>query len=302
MQTILVTGSSGLVGKAIQSLNKNYNFIYTNSTQCDLTDYNKTLEMFNRTKPDAVIHLAAYVGGLFKNMNEKVNMYEKNILINTNVIKAAYESGINNLVACLSTCIFPDGKSKLDETMLHDGPPHNSNEGYAYAKRMMEVHCRMYRETFGKRYFCVIPTNIYGPHDNFHLEDAHVIPALIHKCYLASKQDIPFEVKGSGKPLRQFIYSVDLAKIIFILLENNFNENIIIAPSQEYSIKYISETINGYFNNKIVFNNDYADGQYSKTADNLKLTTLINFRFTSLEEGIKETIQWFLSNYETLRK
>ena len=93
--------------------------------------------------------------------------------------------------------------------MLHNGPPHTSNSGYAWAKRMLEVQSRLYREQFGRNYSCIIPTNIYGPHDNFSLEDGHVIPALIHRCYLAKQRGERFIVKGSGTPMRQFIYSLD---------------------------------------------------------------------------------------------
>jgi len=189
MKTVLITGASGLVGSAIKSIEKNYsyNFVHLDSKSCDLTDYQKTLESFVSIKPDVVIHLAACVGGLFKNMNEKVKMFEDNILINTNVVRASYQCGVDTLIACLSTCVFPDNIGVLNELCLHNGPPHSSNEGYAYAKRMLEVQCKLYQQQFNKRYFCIIPTNIYGPNDNFNLEDSHVIPAFIHKCYLAKQ-------------------------------------------------------------------------------------------------------------------
>jgi len=309
MKKILITGSSGLLGNAIKLLENNYNnyeFIYINSKICNLIDYTQTLNFFNNIKPDIVIHLAACVGGLFKNISEKVKMFEENIIINTNVIKASSECNVKRLIACLSTCVFPDDLNikSLDETMLHNGPPHPSNEGYAYAKRMLEVHCRLYSENFlDRKYFCIIPTNIYGPFDNFNLEDGHVIPSLIHKCYIAKNELTEFEVKGSGKPLRHFIYSKDIAKLIFLLLEKeDFNENIILSPNEEYSIEYVANLINNHFNNKIVFNSKYSDGQFRKTTNNNKLNNLLNFKFTDLKDGIEETIQWFIENYDTLRK
>ena len=311
MKSVLITGSSGLVGSAIKKVSekfKGYNFIYLTSKECDLTDFSQTLKYFNTTRPDVVIHLAACVGGLFKNMNEKVKMLEDNVLINTNVLRAAYQSGVEHLVACLSTCIFPDNLLEpsqfvhLNESMIHNGPPHYSNEGYAYAKRLLEVHCKVYRQQFGKRYYCVIPTNIYGPHDNFHLEDAHVIPALIHRCYLSKQSGIPFEIKGTGKPLRQFIYSEDLAELILKLLQTENTDNIILADSREYSIKNVAEIINSYFGNELVFNKEYSDGQYRKTADNSLLTSQFNFEFTDLNKGIEKTVKWFIENYNTLRK
>jgi len=315
MKTILVTGGHGLVGRAIENLRKgDYYFIFLNSKMCDLTNYTETLKFFQELKPDIIIHLAACVGGLFKNMSQRVQMFEENILMNTHVIKIAHLIGVQDLIACLSTCIFPESDF-LNESMLHDGPPHPSNEGYAYAKRMLEVHCRVYRDQFGRNYNCIIPTNVYGPHDNFNLEDSHVIPALIHKCYLAIKNNIPFEIKGSGKPLRQFIYSMDLAKIIFILLEKNIKGCVILSPTQEYSIKTVAEMIKLSFekakllnincNSQVecLINNKYSDGIYRKTADNSKLNSILpNFEFTSLKDGIDQSVNWFIQNYETLRK
>ena len=109
--------------------------------------------------------------GLFKNMTQKVKMLEDNLIINTNVLKASHEAGVKRLIACLSTCIFPDYTCyPINGTMIHDGPPHSSNEGYAYSKRMLEVQCRMYNEQFQRSYTCIIPTNIYGPYDNFNLD------------------------------------------------------------------------------------------------------------------------------------
>ena len=306
---ILVTGGSGLVGKAIKKITSNYDhdFVFMSSKECNLIDYNETLEYFSSIKPDYVIHLAANVGGLFKNMNHKVEMLEDNLMINTNVLKCAYLSGVKNLVACLSTCIFPDNTSyPIDETMLHNGPPHHSNDSYAYAKRLLEVQCRSYNEQYKTNYICVIPTNIYGPHDNFNLEDSHVIPGLIHQCYLAQLNETPFIVKGTGKPLRQFIYSLDLARLILIILLDSCSHGpIILSPQEEVSISYISVLITKEINypGEVIFDTSYSDGQYKKTVSNNKLMKLIDdFHFTPIEEGIKQTIEWFKREYPNVRK
>jgi GDP-L-fucose synthase len=307
MKKILITGARGLVGSAIKKIEKKYNyyFIHLDSSICDLTNYEKTKKYFDYIKPDIIIHLAACVGGLYKNMNDKVKMFEDNILINTNIIKCAYQCNVKTLIACLSTCIFPDSKS-VNEDSLHDGPPHKSNEGYAYAKRMLEIHCKLYNEQFNTNYSCIIPTNIYGPEDNYNLDDSHVIPGLIHRCYLAKKESQQFIVKGTGKSLRQFIYSMDLAKLIFIVLENGIG-NIILSPTEEYSIKEVVEIICEKLNyHNVIFDSSFSDGQYRKTADNSKLIKLIkligNFEFTDLKVGISETIDYFIENYNTLRK
>lgn len=311
LKRILVTGGSGLVGSAIKTeTNKylGYEFIFISSKDCDLTSYDETYKFFEKNRPNYVIHLAANVGGLFKNMNNKVDMLEKNILINMNVLRVAHLFDVEKLIACLSTCIFPDDtKYPINETMLHLGPPHNSNDAYAYAKRLLEIHCRAYQENYNRNFFCIIPTNIYGPNDNFNLEDAHVIPALIHKCYLAKEQGKPFIIAGSGNPLRQFIYSYDLARLIMWCLDNYNDKNSIILsvnPEDEISIKDVALLIAEKMNYKnIKFDVSLSDGQYKKTCDNSKLMSLIKeFDFTSIEKGISRTIAWFIVNYNKIRK
>lgn len=311
MDKILVTGGTGLVGKAIESLSENFhfNFIFLSSKECDLSDFNQTDEYFNKIRPKFVIHLAACVGGLYKNMKYKVDMYEKNININNNVLKCSHKYNVEKVISCLSTCIFPDKiEYPINETMLHDGPPHNSNDSYAYSKRMLEVLSKAYQEQYNSNFICIIPTNIYGPYDNFSLEDGHVIPSLIHRCYDSFKKNEKFVVRGSGKPLRQFIFSHDLAKLIlWTLLNYKYKDNLILSvgEKEEVRIGYIAYQIAKYFNyeNNIIFDESYSDGQYKKTVDNSKLMELIkNFNFTHIDSGIKDTIEWFVNNYESCRK
>jgi len=308
MKKILVTGGSGLVGHGIQSIvgefGDKYEFIFVSSKDYDLYDFQQTNQMFEYIKPHIVIHLAANVGGLYKNMNQKVDMLEKNLMINFNVVKCSHDHRVEKLIACLSTCIFPDQiEYPIDETMLHNGPPHESNDAYAYAKRMLEVHCRAYRESYGDNFVCIIPTNIYGPHDNFDLENAHVLPALIHKCYLAKLYDEDFIVRGTGKPLRQFIYSKDLALLIMMVIENYNGDNIILSVDEtdEVSIECVARTIARCFDyeDRIVFNPSYSDGQYKKTVTSHRLQEIlgndIKFEFTSIQEGCKKTVEWFIN-------
>tara|TARA_Y100000389_G_scaffold93462_1_gene90158 strand:+ start:3579 stop:4514 length:936 start_codon:yes stop_codon:yes gene_type:complete len=309
---ILVTGGSGLVGNAIRNISEkyeNYEFIFLSSKHCNLTDYYSTLDIFKEHNPDYVIHLAANVGGLYKNIKEKVQMLETNILININVLKVCHDMEVTKLISCLSTCIFPDKTTyPINEKMLHDGPPHHSNDAYAYAKRLLEIHSKSYREQYNDNFICIIPTNIYGEHDNYSLENAHVIPALIHKCYLAKKNNEKFIVRGSGEPLRQFIYSQDLAKLIMWTLEKyNDKDSLILSVNEdmEVSIKEIAMQIAMEFDyiDMIEFDTNYSDGQYKKTADNSKLINLLpNFKFTPISVGIKKSVHWFLDNYNISRK
>jgi GDP-L-fucose synthase len=317
MVQVIVTGGSGLVGSAIKevinNLYQDHHFIFLSSKDVDLTNYESTYHTFkNLLKNDEetyMIHLAANVGGLFKNLHNNTRMFETNMLMNMNVLKAAHHIGIQRVISILSTCIFPDLISyPIVEESLHHGAPHHSNCGYAYAKRMLEVQSKLYQHDFNRDYICVIPTNIYGPYDNFHLEDAHVIPALIHKCYLSKMNHEPFLVMGSGKPLRQFIYSYDLAKLIlWSLFEYKERENIILSVSEneEVSIKKIAEMIAEKmdYSKHLVFDTSQNDGQYKKSVSNDKLLSLYtDFEFTYIEEGLNETIHWFLQHYPNIRK
>lgn len=308
---ILITGGSGLVGYGIKQIEKNYGheFVFLSSKDCDLSNLEQTKSMFELQKPDCVIHLAAYVGGLFKNMNYKVDMYEKNTLINFNVLKCCHDFKIKKVVSCLSTCIFPDKTTyPINETMLHNGAPHTSNDAYAYSKRMLEVHSKAYQEQYGDNFVCVIPTNIYGENDNYSLEDGHVIPSLIHKCYLAKQQNKKFIVRGTGKPLRQFIYSQDLAQLIVWVTENyDDKESLILSVGEndEVSIEHVAREIAKAFDyeHKMDFDSSFSDGQFKKTADNNKLVNLYGeYEFISIQEGIHKSVNWFIENYTNCRK
>ena len=309
---ILITGGTGLVGNALRKiLDETENeTIYLSSKDYDLTKYEECNKCFIEHKPEIVIHLAANVGGLFKNLNYKVDMFETNMAMNMNVLKCAYEHDVYKCISCLSTCIFPNETSyPIDETMLHNGPPHYSNDAYAYAKRMVDVQSQAYYGQYNKLFVSIIPTNIYGPYDNFHLEDSHVIPALIHQCYLAKKDNRPFVVRGSGKPLRQFIYSEDLAKLILKVMNSyEDKEPIILSVSEkdEISIGDIATIISKKmeYTDNLFFDVHFSDGQYKKTANNAKLIKWLDepFEFTPIEAGLEKTIAWFIENYETCRK
>lgn len=220
---VLVTGGNGLVGKGIEafvqkSSSKDFDYVFLGSKDGDLRKKEDTYAIFEKHKPTFVIHLAALVGGLFKNMDNKLQFFLDNMAINSNVLECCDAFKVQKCVSCLSTCIFPDKTTyPIDETMVHNGPPHPSNEGYAYAKRMLEVESRLYNEKKSPcKFVSVIPTNVFGPHDNYNVQGGHVLPGLIHKCYLAKKNKQDFIVWGSGKPLRQFIYSQDLVYQSFL--------------------------------------------------------------------------------------
>lgn len=302
MDRILVTGGNGLVGS--QFSGEKYHKI--GSKEYDLINQKQAYHIIKKNW-DGVIHAAAKVGGLMGNMNHKGEFFYKNIMMNTNVIEYCRQADVKNLVVFLSTCVFPDDvEYPLVEKSIHLGPPHFSNDAYAYSKRMAEVQIRAYREQYGLNYKSVIPTNIYGINDNFDIENGHVIPSLIHKCYVARETNTPFVIWGSGTPLREFIYNKDVAQLTEWVLENyNEDEPIILSTSEEVSIKdvvaIIVELMN--FKGKVKWDSDKSDGQFRKPSDNSKIKNYLpDFKFTPLYKGLKETIDWFELNYSTIRK
>ncbi len=306
MLTTLVTGGDGMVGQALRRL-KIPNMVFLTRRDVDLTNFDKTVKMFKKIKPAKIIHLAAQVGGIGGNSMHTGEYFRNNIMININALEAARLAGVKKLISFMSTCVFPDKcEYPLNEKDLHNGPPHPSNFGYAYAKRMLEVQTAAYRKEWACDYSIVIPTNIYGPHDNFSLTDGHVVPSLIHKCFLAKKNKTELYVWGSGKPLREFVLSDDIAKLALWALDN-YNEPapIILSSGIEISIKDLVLLVakKMKFTGKIVFDSAKPDGQFRKPSDTTKfLKYLPDFKFTGIEEGLKKTAEWFVSEYPRIRK
>ena len=301
MTKVLVTGGYGMVGSAMESQ------IKLSRETCDLTNPRQTNKLFKLIKPDGVIHCAGKVGGIGGNSNYKGEYFHDNLMINTNVIESARKAGVKNLVAFLSTCVFPDKvKYPLTVDQIQLGEPHESNYPYAYAKRMADVQIRAYREQYDINYTSIIPSNIYGPNDNFSLEHGHVMPMLIHKLYLAKKNKTDFTVWGSGKPLREFIYSKDIAKIAeWALFNYEETDPLIISGDEEVSIKdLVGLLVDEFkFKGKVVFDKTKPDGQLRKPSDNSKIKELMpDFEYTPFEQGIKETVNWFIENYDEARK
>ncbi|CAJ1396756.1 unnamed protein product [Effrenium voratum] len=312
---IMVTGGTGLVGKAIQKVveqdeeAKGEIWVFLSSKDGDLVDRKATEAIFEKHKPTHIIHLAARVGGLFHNMAKKVEFFRENMLMNDNIMECCRIYGVKKLVSCLSTCIFPDKTTyPIDETMLHDGPPHGSNLGYSIAKRMVDCMNHCYNEEYGCQFTSLIPTNVYGPHDNFNIENGHVIPGLIHKCYLAKQRGEDMVLWGSGKPMRQFIFSEDLARLtVWVLREYKEIAPIILSVGEEdeVSISDVAQMIckASGFEGKLVYDTAKADGQFKKTASNQKLRRYLpDYKFKPIAEGIQESVEWFAANYEAARK
>jgi len=311
-KVIMVTGGTGLVGRGIEAAveldkREDEEWIFLSSKDGNLLDEAATMALFQKHNPTHVIHLSAQVGGLFANLRANCDFFRNNMRMNDNILECAHKAGVKKLVSCLSTCIFPDNTTyPIDESMVHLGPPHASNFGYSYAKRMIDVMNQAYSQQYGDMFTSVVPCNVYGPHDNFNLQDGHVIPGLINKAYEAKKNGTPFEIWGTGKPLRQFIYSLDLAKLfIWVLRDYEEIDPIILASDDEVSIKDVAymilEAID--FHGEVVFLTDKSDGQFKKTASNDKLRKYLpEFEFTPIKKALKATVDWYIQNYETARR
>lgn len=299
----LITGGTGLVGSSFPN-NENY---FKLSSKVDLRDETKTNQLFENLKPQNVIHCAAKVGGVGYNSTSNAEFFIDNLKINLNVLESCKAHNVNKLVSFLSTCMFPHQvEYPLTENKIYMGEPHESNYGYAYSKRILHVQTKLYREQYKANFINVIPTNIYGKYDNFSLKKGHVIPALIHKCYLAKIENKPFEIWGSGKAQREFIYAKDVAELTEWSIDNyNDHKPIIFSNSKEISVMELVDIIikEIKFKGKVIFDKTKPEGQIRKPTDNSKLKNLLpDFKFTEIEEGISETVNWFLENYNNVRK
>lgn len=261
--------------------------------------------MFEKHKPTKVIHLAAKVGGIVDNIKHPADFIYENVLMNSYVTHYAHKCEVKRLIATLSNCAYPDIAESypMAEKKFHDGLPAQTNLAYGYAKRLMDIQIKSYRKQHNCKFSSAIPCSIYGPYDKFGEDESHFLSALIKKIFFTNKKgDKILNLIGTGKPLRQYIYSEDLAKILLILLDRYDDEDPVnISSDSNLSIKEIAETAIKVTrsNLKIEFDNKSPDGQYRKDLSSKKLFNIIgNFEFTPLEEGIKKTYEWFKQEEE----
>jgi GDP-L-fucose synthase len=311
---IIITGGSGLLGSAFKKILPDA--LYPTHKELNLENYDDThryfdnFNEFSESKIKAVIHLAGKVGGVKANTRYISDFYNTNSEINNNIIQSCIFTDVPKLICCLSTCIYPDEKYvnyPLTEDQLHNGPPHDSNFGYAYAKRMVDVQLKAANQQYSTEYISVIPNNMYGEHDNFDLENGHVIPSLIRKIWEAKINNKPsFEVWGDGEVYREFTYAEDIAKAIKFLLDNNYTgDPVNIGSTKEYKLKDVITLISKEleYNGDITYDNKKPKGQIRKPTSNKKFLDLgwKEETYTSLEVGIKKTCDWFKKNYPNIR-
>jgi GDP-L-fucose synthase len=307
IKKILVTGSNGLLGTALKK-KLGDSHVYHTRKDSDLTNYEQTFNYLkNKIENEGVntiIHCAAKVGGINANMNNNEEFFKTNYYINNNVLKVAAEFKVENFVNVLSTCIFPSDNVTfpLTSDQIDNGKPHGTNSGYSYAKRLSGYETKIFRDVLNKNWFSVIPTNLYGPHDNFNLENSHLIAGMIHRAYLSKINKEKFVIWGDGKQLRQFVHSEDLADLILWSLDNwKSGEHCMLINETEISVLEIANLIKKKFNfsdDDITFDPSKPKGQHRKPA----ISHVSDYKFKPIEEGINETIDWFLTNYNTIKK
>ena len=303
---IYVAGHRGLVGSAIvRNLEaKGYtNIIYRTHEELDLTNQANVQAFFKEEQPEYVILAAAKVGGIHANNTYPADFIYDNLMIQNNVIKAAHDYKVKKLLFLGSTCIYPKmAPQPIREEYLLTGALEETNEAYAVAKIAGLEMCKFFKRQYGDNFISCMPTNLYGPNDNFDLKSSHVLPALIRKFHEAKVNGSDtVEVWGTGTPLREFIYVDDMADACVFLMENYDGEqHVNIGTGEEVSIRQLAETVKEVvgFDGELVFNTDMPDGTPRKLTTVDKLHGLGWKHKTSLNEGIKLAYTWFLENYK----
>ncbi|ACV63607.1 NAD-dependent epimerase/dehydratase [Desulfofarcimen acetoxidans DSM 771] len=306
---IYIAGHRGLVGSALrrrlEELGCN-NLLYRTGGELDLRNQQAVEEFFSVERPEYVFLAAAKVGGIYANNAYPAEFIYDNLTIQTNVIHASYRYGVKKLLFLGSSCIYPKfAPQPIKEEYLLTGELEPTNEPYAIAKIVGIKMCYAYNRQYGTNFISVMPTNLYGPSDNFNPESSHVLPALIKKFHDAkteNKREV--EIWGTGQPKREFMYADDLADACVFLMNNyDYNDTcpfINIGTGKELTIKQLAEIVKNIigFEGELKFNTDMPDGTPRKFLDSSKLRSLGWQAKTALDDGIKKTYEWFVKNYE----
>ena len=301
--TILVAGATGLAGSAIvKELTRiGRPVVGISSKDVDLLDRTATFNYLNKLKPNVVIDAAAKVGGISANNNYPVEFLSENIRIQTNLIDAAHSTKVEKFVFLASSCVYPKScPQPIKEEYVLTGALESTNSAYAIAKLAGIELIKAYRKEFGRRWISVMPTNLYGPNDNFDLESSHVFPALIRKFIEAKKSSArSVDLWGTGKPRREFLHVDDLAKVIIVCLDKYDSDiHINIGTGIDITIKDLAEKIAEVtgFTGKIIWDTTREDGTPQKVLDIEKITNLGWKPTINLDQGIKLTVEWYLEN------
>jgi GDP-L-fucose synthase len=307
---LLVTGGNGLVGSGLRYASKlsdymDIDFFFITRSDCNLLKKDQIDSIICDVRPDAIIHTAARVGGIGMNLSTPADQYYENIIMNTEIINSSFRLGVKKLICFSSVCAFPGNIDILEEGKLHMGEPFPAHRAYAYSKRMVDIQIEAYNNQYKLNYCSVIPGNIFGENDNFNLKNGHVVPSLIHKCYLSKTTGDSFKVWGTGEPMREFIYSRDIARACLDLLKSeSLPQRIIMSGRTEHRISDIVHMICNHFSNhNVEWLVDKPNGQMRRpSSKEIFDKNLPEFRFTDIDEALKNTIDWFVKKYPGVRK
>ena len=307
---IYIAGHNGLAGSNIMNIlcKKGYKTVFgRDSKQLDLRDQQAVNNFFQLARPDIVVLAAAKVGGIYANNTYPAEFIMQNLQIQCNVIDAAFRYGVHKLLFLGSSCIYPrECPQPIKEAYLLTGELEKTNEAYALAKIAGLKMCEFYKKQYGANFISVMPTNLYGPGDNFHPADSHVLPALLrkmHEAKMAGAETV--EIWGTGKALREFLYIEDMADGCVFLLENYDGTDFVnLGTGKEVTILELAQTIKKVvgFEGDLVFDAQKPDGTPRKLLDVSKMDALGWHYQVGLEEGIRRTYDWFLENEETISK
>lgn len=303
---ILVTGSSGVLGTALQSTRHDYpdcEMIFATRTHCDLRDLSSCINYVKQVRPDAILHLAAVSGGVALSMKYPATVLRDNVLMSINILEAARLIHIHRLAMTLSSGMYPaNSPIPIKEEYVHNGPAHDSNYSYAYAKRLIEPAIRAYRSEYKMSVIGLVPNGIFGENDNFDWDAATMPAALMRRFYESRHIDREIVVWGNGSPLRELTYSGDMARaFMWCLFHYDAPEILNIGTTEEHSVKDIAFMIAdelGVSRDRIVFDASKPSGIFRKSTDNSHFVRLSGFRFTPFMTGLRKTLRWLEENYE----
>mgnify|MGYP001383434024 CR=1 FL=1 len=306
---IFIAGHNGMVGSSIlRSLKKKKykNILIASKEELDLRNQNKVDEWFLSHKPNVVILAAAKVGGIGANSTYPVDFLLDNIKIQSNVIESAWKNDSHRLLFLGSSCIYPKyAQQPIMEEALLEGALEKTNEWYAIAKITGIKLCDALREQYGFDALSLMPTNLYGPGDNFSETSSHVIPGLLRRMHKAKlDNEEKFEIWGTGKPLREFLFAQDLADCIEFIMDKELDQSLInVGSGQEVSILQLANMIKSVvgFQGDLSFDSSKPDGNPRKLLDSSKLNSYGWSAKTSLSDGLKTTYRWYLDNIDNIK-
>lgn len=304
---IVMTGATGFVGRNLQEAMKAAGYrqvVPLSRKDYNLLEQSEVRRMLREQRPEVVIHLAALSAGIKANKERPAEFFYQNLMMTTMVLHESWAAGVKKFMTCIGGCSYPaHAPSPIKEESMWDGYPQPESAPYSTAKKMAIVQAEAYRRQYGFNAIVLVPGNLYGPYDNYNLNDAHVIPALIRKVYEAQRRgEKQIVAWGTGAPVRDFIYVKDAVKALIVALETYDAPEIInISSGVQTTIKELYNLVAELcgFRGEIVWDTSKPDGQMYKGFDVTRMKTVLKFsEITPLRRGLEETIAWFRANYD----